>query len=81
MGFKPSKQLKQQAQVRRADIASIKDELALRRALSAHKPLMPSKRTAKHDKASLHKAKAWHCAPVAIGTILRATKASRITWI
>jgi 16S rRNA U1498 N3-methylase RsmE len=29
----------------------------------------------------LHKAKAWHCQPPHINTILRATKQSRITWI
>jgi len=40
-----------------------------------------SKRQAKHDKASLQKAKAWHCSPPHINTILRATKQSRITWI
>jgi len=40
-----------------------------------------SKRQAKKDKASLHKAKAWHCEPLHINTILRATKQSRITWI
>jgi hypothetical protein len=40
-----------------------------------------SKRAAKKDKQSLHKAKAWHCAPLHINTILRATKQSSITWI
>jgi len=40
-----------------------------------------SKRQAKRDKLSLHKAKAWHCEPLHINTILRATKQSRITWI
>jgi hypothetical protein len=60
--------------------AHFKAQQATKRA-NAHKPFMPSKRTAKHDKASLHKAKAWHYAPVALSTILRTTKASRITWI
>jgi len=40
-----------------------------------------SKRQAKKDKQSLHKAKAWHCKPLHINTILRATKQSSITWI
>jgi len=40
-----------------------------------------SKRQAKKDKAAVHKAKAWHCQPPHINTILRATKQSRITWI
>jgi len=40
-----------------------------------------SKRAAKKDKQSLHKAKAWHCKPLHINTILRATKQSSITWI
>ena len=40
-----------------------------------------SKRAAKHDKNSLHKAKAWHCAPLHINTILRSTKVSKIDWI
>ena len=40
-----------------------------------------SKRAAKKDKNSLHKAKAWHCAPLHINTILRSTKVSKIDWI
>jgi hypothetical protein len=40
-----------------------------------------SKRQAKQDKQSLHKARAWHCSLPHINTILRATKQSRITWI
>ena len=57
------------------------------RASIAHKTLgklaikHTSKRQAKQDKQSLHKARAWHCSLPHINTILRATKQSRITWI
>lgn len=57
------------------------------RASIAHKTLgklaikHTSKRQAKQDKQSLHKARAWRCSPPHINTILRATKQSRITWI
>ena len=40
-----------------------------------------SKRAAKKDKNSCHKARAWHCKPLHINTILRSTKASKIDWI
>jgi len=40
-----------------------------------------SKRQAKKDKQSLHNAKAWHCKPLHINTILRSTKVSKIDWI
>jgi hypothetical protein len=54
-------------------------QAAKRLAVIALRPT--SKRQAKKDKASIHKAKAWHCQPLHINTILRATKQSRITWI
>ena len=81
MGFTPSTDLLHKAQARRD--ARIEFHAAqLTRKLSTEQRFTgTSKRAAKKDKNSLHKAKAWHCAPLHINTILRATKQSSITWI
>lgn len=47
-----------------------------------HKALVPvSKRQAKHDKASVHKAKAWLCHKPKVSRITRACCVSKIDWI
>jgi hypothetical protein len=47
-----------------------------------HKLLVPlSKRAAKHDKQSVHKAKAWLMTKPSVSRIARACFASKIDWI
>jgi hypothetical protein len=47
-----------------------------------HKLLVPlSKRNAKKDKQSVHKAKAWLCHKPSVSRIVRATEKSKIDWI
>lgn len=54
---------------------------ALRKA-KKHKQLVPlSKRTAKKDKQSAHKAKAWLCHKPKVSRITRACQVSKIDWI
>ena len=81
MGFKPSTDLLHKAQARRAERADFAAQQLTRKLSTEQRYTGTSKRAAKKDKNSLHKAKAWHCAPLHINTILRATKQSRITWI
>jgi hypothetical protein len=66
------KSMQSQAHLRASNAHKLLNKLALHHV---------SKRQAKKDKQSLHKAKAWHCSLPHINTILRATKQSRITWI
>ena len=81
MGFKPSDALLHKAQARRdARIEFHASQLTRKLALQ-QRYTGTSKRAAKRDKQSLHKERAWHCAPLHINTILRATKQSSITWI
>lgn len=81
MGFTPSTDLLHKAQARRdARIEFHASQLTSKLAIQ-QRYTGTSKRAAKKDKNSLHKAKAWHCAPLHINTILRATKQSSITWI
>jgi hypothetical protein len=81
MGFKPSIDLQHKAQARRVERLEFKAALVSRKLAAEQRYTGTSKRAAKRDKLSLHKAKAWHCEPLHINTILRATKQSRITWI
>jgi hypothetical protein len=81
MGFKPSIDLQHKAQARRVERVEFKAALVSRKLAAEQRYTGVSKRQAKRDKLSLHKAKAWHCEPLHINTILRATKQSRITWI
>ena len=54
---------------------------ALREA-KKHKQLVPlSKRNAKKDKQSVHKAKAWLCHKPSVSRIVRTTQKSKIDWI
>jgi hypothetical protein len=47
-----------------------------------HKQLVPlSKRNAKKDKQSVHKAKAWLCNKPSVSRIVRACFVSKIDWI
>jgi hypothetical protein len=59
--------------------AHFKAQQATKRA-NAHKPLMPSKRTAKHDKQSCHKARAWRCRGD-FSVSAKQVKLSKIDWI
>ena len=81
MGFKPSIALLHKAQAQRAARADFHAAQITRKLSAEQRFTGVSKRQAKKDKSSLHKAKAWHCSPPHINTILRATKQSRITWI
>lgn len=81
MGFKPSDALLHKAQARRAERIDFAAQQLTRKLSTEQRYIGTSKRAAKKDKNSLHKAKAWHCKPLHINTILRATKQSRITWI
>jgi hypothetical protein len=81
MGFKPSIALLHKAQAQRAERVDFAAAQLTRKLSAEQRFTGTSKRAAKRDKNSLHKAKAWHCAPLHINTILRATKQSRITWI
>jgi hypothetical protein len=81
MGFTPSTDLLHKAQARRDaridfHASQLTSKLALQQRYTG-----TSKRAAKRDKNSLHKAKAWHCKPLHINVILRSTKLSRIDWI
>jgi hypothetical protein len=81
MGFKPSIALLHKAQARRVERVEFKAALVSRKLSAEQRFTGVSKRQAKQDKQSLHKARAWHCSLPHINTILRATKQSRITWI
>jgi hypothetical protein len=81
MGFKPSTDLLHKAQARRVERVEFKAALVSRKLAAEQRFTGVSKRQAKHDKQSLHKARAWHCSLPHINTILRVTKQSRITWI
>ena len=81
MGFKPSTELLHKAQARRDSRVEFHAAQLTRKLSVEQRFTGTSKRAAKKDKQSLHKAKAWHCAPLHINTILRATKQSSITWI
>lgn len=81
MGFKPSLTLLHKAQAQRAERVDFAAQQLTRKLSAEQRFTGTSKRQAKQDKSSLHKARAWHCSPPHINTILRATKQSRITWI
>jgi hypothetical protein len=81
MGFKPSTELLHKAQARRDSRAEFHASQLTRKLSVEQRYTGTSKRVAKKDKQSLHKAKAWHCKPLHINTILRATKLSKIDWI
>lgn len=81
MGFKPSTDLLHKAQARRDARIEFHESQLTRKLSTEQRFTGTSKRAAKKDKQSLHKARAWHCSPPHINTILRATKQSSITWI
>lgn len=81
MGFKPSIALLHKAQAQRAARADFHAAQITRKLSAEQRFTGVSKRQAKKDKQSLHKAKAWVCSPPHINTILRATKLSKIDWI
>jgi hypothetical protein len=81
MGFKPSLALLHKAQAQRAARADFHAAQVTRKLSAEQRFTGTSKRQAKQDKQSLHKARAWHYSLPHINTILRATKQSRITWI
>jgi hypothetical protein len=70
-----------QKQYDRFNSVNLGKHLALRKA-KQHKQLVPlSKRKAKKDKQSVHKAKAWLCHKPSVNRIARACFASKIDWI
>ena len=81
MGFKPSTDLLHKAQAQRDARIEVHTSQLTRKLALQQRYTGTSKRAAKHDKKSLHKAKAWHCKPLHINTILRSTKVSKIDWI
>ena len=81
MGFTPSDALLHKAQAQRDARIEFHASQLTRKLSTEQRYTGTSKRAAKRDKNSLHKAKAWHCKPLHINTILRSTKQSSITWI
>ncbi len=81
MGFKPSIALLHKAQAQRAERVDFAAAQLTRKLSAEQRFTGTSKRQAKQDKQSLHKARAWHCSLPHINTILRSTKVSKIDWI
>ena len=70
-----------QKQFDRFNSVNLGKHFALKEA-TKHKQLVPlSKRNAKKDKQSVHKAKAWLCHKPSVSRIVRATQKSKIDWI
>lgn len=72
---------RKQKQFDRFNSINLGKHFALKKA-TKHKQLVPlSKRNAKKDKQSVHKAKAWLCHKPSVSRIVRATQKSKIDWI
>ena len=72
---------RKQKQFDRFNSVNLGKYFAIREA-KKHKQLVPlSKRNAKKDKDSVHKAKAWLCHKPSVSRIARACFASKIDWI
>ena len=70
-----------QKQYDRFNAVNLGKHFAVKQA-TKHKQLVPlSKRNAKTDKQSIHKAKAWLCNKPSVSRIARACFASKIDWI
>jgi hypothetical protein len=80
MGFKPSIDLQHKAQARRVERVEFKATLVSRKLAAEQRFTGVSKRQAKHDKNSCHKARAWRCKGT-FAVPASQVKLSRIDWI
>jgi len=80
MGFKPSIDLQHKAQARRVERVEFKAALVSRKLAAEQRFTGVSKRQAKHDKQSCHKARAWRCKGT-FAVPAAQVKLSKIDWI
>jgi len=80
MGFKPSTELLHKAQARRIERVEFKAALVSRKLAAEQRFTGVSKRQAKKDKSSCHKARAWRCKGT-FAVSAAQVKLSKIDWI